>query len=75
MKKVIELTILPEDQDSGVTAISLVDRPAIEVNFVYFKKQEMVEPLPTESQDDFMPLFNSLASVCSYLGKSSSSLS
>jgi hypothetical protein len=55
MKKVIELAILPEDQNSGVTAIALVDRPAIEVNFLYFKTEEMVKPLATETRDDFMP--------------------
>lgn len=53
-KKVIELTILPEDQESGVTAIALVDRPAIEVDFIYFKKEELVEPGPTENRDEFI---------------------
>jgi len=42
-KKVVELVILPEDEESGVSAISLVDRPAIEVNFMYFKKEEPVK--------------------------------
>ncbi|MCK9308697.1 MAG: hypothetical protein M0P99_00310, partial [Candidatus Cloacimonetes bacterium] len=40
MKRVIEL-VINEDEDSGVNAISLVDNPAIEINFLYFKKEDI----------------------------------
>jgi hypothetical protein len=54
-KKLIELGILPEMEESGVQKISLVEHPAIEVNFMYFKKEEFVEPLSGEHQDEFIP--------------------
>lgn len=40
MKRVIEL-VINEDEESGVNAISLVDNPAIEINFLYFKKEDI----------------------------------
>ena len=38
--KVFELTIEDDDEVSGVDSISLVDDPAIEINWVAFKKEE-----------------------------------
>lgn len=38
-KKVYELTIDLEDEISGIDSISLVDEPAIEINFLSFKKE------------------------------------
>ena len=63
MNKVIELVILPEDNESGVTAISLVDRPAIEVNFIYFKKEEPAEPKIEDFDVDDLDIPESIESV------------
>ena len=41
-KKIIDLEIIDELEDSGVDAIALVDNPAIEKNFMYFKKEVFV---------------------------------
>ena len=54
-KKLIELAILPELEESGVQKISLVESPAIEADFLYFKKEEFVEPNAGERQEDFIP--------------------
>ena len=40
-KKIIDLGILPEDEYSGVSAIALVEEPAIELDFRYFKKETL----------------------------------
>ena len=53
-KKLIELAILPELEESGVQKISLVENPAIEADFLYFKKEEFVEPNAGESKDDYI---------------------
>jgi hypothetical protein len=53
-KRVIELEVLDETEDSGVSAIALVDEPAIEKFWVHFKKQKFVEPTSGESESDFM---------------------
>lgn len=60
VKNVIELGILPEDANSGVSAISLVDRPAIEVDFLYFKRQdpedeeeEIMETIPDNIEESY----------------------
>jgi hypothetical protein len=53
-KTVIDLEIIDELEDSGVDAIALVDKPAIEKNFMYFKKEAFVEPRAGESQSDYM---------------------
>jgi hypothetical protein len=53
-KKIIDLGILPEDEYSGVSAIALVEEPAIELDFRYFKKQNFVHPSIGESHDDFI---------------------
>ena len=53
-KKVIELEILEDYEDSGVSAISLVDVPAIERTWMAFREQQFVEPGSTESKDEFL---------------------
>jgi len=55
MKKLIEL-IINEDalMDLGVDAIALVENPAIEENFLYFKKEEFVEPRAGEDEGEFI---------------------
>ena len=53
-KKVIELEILEDYEDSGVSAISLVDVPAIERTWMAFREQQFVEPGADESQDEFL---------------------
>jgi len=40
-EKVFELRIEDEDEISGIDSISLVDEPAIEVNWIAFKKENM----------------------------------
>jgi hypothetical protein len=40
-KKIIELGILPEEEYSGVSAIALVEEPAIAVDFLHFKKEQL----------------------------------
>jgi hypothetical protein len=42
-KRIIDLGIIPEDEISGVSAIALVEEPAIELDFRYFKKETFVE--------------------------------
>ena len=49
-KKVYKMFIDDEDQDSGVFAISLVENPAIESNWVYLSKHYKIE-LATASND------------------------
>jgi hypothetical protein len=53
-KKLIELGILSEDENSGVSAISLVENPAIEVDFLYFRAEQFVKPSAGESKDEFI---------------------
>jgi hypothetical protein len=53
-KKLVELGILSEDENSGVSAISLVENPAIEVDFLYFKSEKFVKPSAGESEDEFI---------------------
>ena len=53
-KRVIELQVMDELQDSGVSSIALVDEPAIEKYFVYMRNQKFVKPSAGESQSDFM---------------------
>ncbi len=54
-KKVIELEIAEDIDESGVSAISLVDVPAIEKLWMAFKEEQFVEPSAGESEDDFIP--------------------
>jgi hypothetical protein len=53
-KRVIELEVMEELEESGVSAIALVDSPAIEKYFVYMRNQKFVEPSAGESESDFM---------------------
>ena len=53
-KKIIDLEIVDELEGSGVDAIALVDSPAIEKNFMYFKAEQFVEPKSGESQDEYV---------------------
>ena len=46
---------VPEDEDEvGVSAIALVDYPAIEMNWQTFNSQFVVEPKADESEDEFI---------------------
>jgi len=54
-KKIIDLEILDDLEQSGVSAIALVDVPAIEKYWMAFRKEEFVEPNSGESEDDFIP--------------------
>ena len=54
-KKVIDLEIIEDIDASGVYAISLVDVPAIEKNWMAFKKEVFVNPGAGESEDEFIP--------------------
>jgi hypothetical protein len=54
-KKLIDLGILSEDEQSGVKKVSLVEEPAIQLDFRYFGKQYgFVKPSAGESQDEFI---------------------
>jgi len=53
-KRIIDLEIIDDLEGSGVDAIALVDSPAIEKNFMYFKAEEFVEPKSGESQDEYL---------------------
>lgn len=57
MSKIIELVIDFENfefEDLGATIISLVDSPAIEVNWLRFAKEQFVERIPGESQEAYL---------------------
>ena len=55
MKKLIELVINDDALlELGVDAIALVEMPAIEENFLYFKREEFVEPRAGEEESDFI---------------------
>ena len=60
IKKIVEMDIdidgLPEEMfvDYGVDIVSIVDSPAIEENFMFFSKEELIYPSPNESEDDFI---------------------
>lgn len=43
-----------EDEEIGVSAVALVDYPAIELNWQAFKSQFVVEPKANESEDEFI---------------------
>ena len=53
--KIIDLEIIDDLEQSGVSAISLVEVPAIERNWLAFKREEFVDPSAGESQEDFIP--------------------
>ena len=50
--RVFELKIEDDDELSGIDSISLVDEPAIEVNWIAFKKEKQQEFHIPEGQDD-----------------------
>ena len=57
MNKIVELLIDLEDEildGVGVNIMSLVDRPAIGVNWMAFSEQHFVMPSPGEEHDPFM---------------------
>ena len=53
-KRIIDLEIIDELDGSGVDAIALVDSPAIEKNFLYFRAEQFVEPKSGESESEYM---------------------
>ena len=53
-KKIIDLEILDDLEQSGVSAIALVDVPAIEKYWMAFRKEEFVEPNAGESEEEFL---------------------
>ncbi|CAB4134669.1 Phage-like element PBSX protein, XkdF [uncultured Caudovirales phage] len=53
-KKLIDLGILSEDEASGVKRVSIVEEPAIELDFRYFGKQKFVKPSGGETEDTFI---------------------
>jgi len=53
-KRVIELQVMDELEESGVSSIALVDQPAIERYFIYMRNQKFVEPSAGESESDYM---------------------
>ena len=53
-KKIIDLGIIPEEEYSGVQMIALVEEPAIEVDFLAFKKEKFVHPHAGENHDEFI---------------------
>ena len=54
-KKVIELELLDNVEDSGVSAVALVSDPAIEKFWVYMKKHSFVKPKSGEREKDYIP--------------------
>jgi hypothetical protein len=54
-RKVIDLEIIDDADNSGVSAIAFVDVPAIEKDWMAFKVEQFVEPSAGESEDDFIP--------------------
>ena len=57
MKKIIELLIKKDDielAELGVDILSIVENPAIGVNFFAFSEQEFVDPNPGESESDYI---------------------
>ena len=60
VKKIVELTIdideLDDDlfEDKGVDIVSIVDRPAIEVDFMAFNQDNFIKPKSGEGEDDFI---------------------
>jgi hypothetical protein len=58
--KIVELDIDDEQleeeifEGTGVDIVSIVDRPAIQADFLYFHEEEFVEPMIGENHDDYM---------------------
>jgi hypothetical protein len=56
-KKIIELEILEDDTHTGIEKISLVESPAITINFLALneaKPKEFVKPTSSETEGDFI---------------------
>jgi Putative phage serine protease XkdF len=53
-KKIVDLGILETDEVSGVKKISLVEEPAIMLDFHYFNTQKFVHPNAGETQEEFI---------------------
>ena len=53
-KKIVDLGILETDEVSGVKKISLVEEPAIMLDFQYFNTQKFVHPNAGEQHDEFI---------------------
>ena len=57
MKKIVELLIDWDNmdfEDLGVEVMSLVDKPAIGIDFLAFSEEKFVEPNSGESEDEFI---------------------
>jgi len=54
-KNIIDLEVADDLEKSGATAIALVDVPAIEKDWMAFKREVFVNPTKGERQDDFIP--------------------
>jgi hypothetical protein len=54
-KRVIDLEIIDDAENSGVSAIALVDVPAIERDWMAFRYEEFVEPSKGESEEEYIP--------------------
>jgi hypothetical protein len=53
-EKVYELKIEEEDEISGIDSISLVDEPAIEINWLAFKKEKEFFNIPDGEDDKYL---------------------
>ena len=57
MKKIVELLINFEDlefDDLGVEVMSIVDKPAIGIDFLAFAEEKFVDPEPGESEEEYV---------------------
>ena len=58
--RIVELDIDDEQldeelfEDTGVEIVSIVDRPAINVDFLHFQEEKFVEPTAGETEQDFI---------------------
>lgn len=68
-QRIIELKIEDDDLLSGVDQISLVDEPAIEYNWLAFKKEEQQFIIPEGQDRDFLDYFSSVGETIEDLEK------
>jgi len=57
MKKIVELLIDWDNmdiEDLGVDVMSIVDKPAIGIDFLAFSEEKFVDPNPGESEEDYV---------------------
>ena len=54
-RKVIDLEVAEDYENSGVSAIALVDVPAIEKDWMAFRTEKFVDPSSGETEDEFLP--------------------